>query len=288
MAQNKQCSYCGTVIKEGAKFCTQCGKPLEADDSQNDILMSRCPKCGYTPSSPSRFCIRCGESLVVKNAPQQQAAPGQTPPQDSEPQQQAAPSQTPPPYAQQVSPPPYQQPMAGQYYPTYQPIGVLQTLCSRLRVSAVLLLITGIIQAIGGVIVTIIGIVMAANLGSIRGYVSYYGYYRYYQSDLDTATAATITCLIMGILMLVVCVFNFVGAARTFSYIKQIQRSPMGIVQHFAKAGKTIALLVLNILCGGAIGIIGSTFALAARSFVQSNAAQFVSLEQQVRNCSHQ
>lgn len=296
------CPACGTPAKEQARFCTHCGKPLGAVSPEENVLMSRCPKCGYKPTAPSRFCIQCGTSLVVETPPQPQSEPKQTEQQTCPPQQnttkQAAPQSNPPQQntarqaAPQTPPSPQNTAPAGQphqqyapqpQYYGYQPGNIVQTLCSKLRVSAILLLITGCLQAIVGIIVTIIGIVLATQIGYISRYAGYYGY-RYYQDEVAIAIVGMITLLVIGVFVLVTCIFNFVGAGRTFQYIKQIQQYPVGIVAHFMPSGKTIGLLILNILWGGVIGIIGSVFALVARSFVQNNSAQFMALEQDARH----
>ena len=49
----KHCTECGTIIPEGAKFCSGCGK----------VLARACPKCGQTVSSDAKFCANCGTKI---------------------------------------------------------------------------------------------------------------------------------------------------------------------------------------------------------------------------------
>ena len=65
-----QCPACGAEIREGAKFCADCGAKLDA----------ACPSCGAAVEAGQKFCDRCGQDLrgpepagVEKPAPQ--AAP---------------------------------------------------------------------------------------------------------------------------------------------------------------------------------------------------------------------
>lgn len=48
------CHKCGTVIKEGTKFCPECGSPIRIS----------CPKCGTTLAAKSKFCPECGKKLI--------------------------------------------------------------------------------------------------------------------------------------------------------------------------------------------------------------------------------
>ena len=47
------CEKCGVKIREGAKFCPECGAPQGAV----------CPKCGKAVSKNAKFCPECGENL---------------------------------------------------------------------------------------------------------------------------------------------------------------------------------------------------------------------------------
>jgi len=48
------CIKCGAKIKEGAKFCPECGA------RQGNV----CPKCGATLKPNAKFCPECGEKLI--------------------------------------------------------------------------------------------------------------------------------------------------------------------------------------------------------------------------------
>ena len=52
-----ECVNCGTKIKEGAKFCPECG-------AKQGIT---CPKCGAELKKGSKFCQECGEKIVNNN-----------------------------------------------------------------------------------------------------------------------------------------------------------------------------------------------------------------------------
>ena len=81
--------------------------------------------------------------------------------------------------------------------------------------------------------------------------------------------------------MIAVCIPNFIYAAKTFSYGKQIKQYPVGIIQHFRPVGKLVALLIVNVLAGGMVGIVGAVFALVARMQVQGHYPMFQELERQ-------
>lgn len=71
-----KCSKCGAELKEGQKFCTKCGTPVNANPqpvAKQVDSSSVCPKCG-TPLKPGqKFCTKCG--TPVGSTPQGQ--PGQ-------------------------------------------------------------------------------------------------------------------------------------------------------------------------------------------------------------------
>ena len=52
---NKTCTSCGTVIT--GKFCSNCGTPAPVDE------VKKCPKCGATPIEGAKFCVECGSPL---------------------------------------------------------------------------------------------------------------------------------------------------------------------------------------------------------------------------------
>ena len=48
------CTYCGSLIPEGAQFCANCGKPCPAENP------NACKHCGFELMSGQVFCPRCG------------------------------------------------------------------------------------------------------------------------------------------------------------------------------------------------------------------------------------
>ncbi len=51
--QKDKCPACGAAVKAGAKFCPECGKPMQ----------TLCPKCGKPVKEGMKFCSECGASL---------------------------------------------------------------------------------------------------------------------------------------------------------------------------------------------------------------------------------
>lgn len=267
------CPSCGTEVQPGAKFCTKCGAQVTTAQAENQFL-TRCAKCGYEPSSPSKFCIRCGASMLASGAqqtppPKQQAAPKQTPPKQQVPPQQPK-QQTPPPpqYTYQQTPP-------VNHNVNYTPHMAVQQLCSRIRTSSVLLIIAGIVQFLCGIPCLIVGIVSAAEVGRVSSYYSYASYYGYYSSEYTELTVASVILIIGGILAMIIAVIDFVYAVKIRGNAKQIQHNSLLAGTLYKSNAKAIVMLILNILCGGILGIIGSAFAITARSIVQSNPQVF-------------
>jgi membrane protease subunit (stomatin/prohibitin family) len=50
------CPKCGTSNPAGTKFCSNCGTPLQATN--------KCPKCGTDVQAGAKFCPNCGEKLA--------------------------------------------------------------------------------------------------------------------------------------------------------------------------------------------------------------------------------
>src|SRR6516165_4882959 len=63
-----RCSKCDSDNREGRKFCTSCGTPLNAS----------CPKCGAPIEPGEKFCGECGAAILE---PEPKAAPA--PPRDN-------------------------------------------------------------------------------------------------------------------------------------------------------------------------------------------------------------
>lgn len=51
------CPKCNSVLRPGAKFCTQCGQKIE--------ISTVCPKCGSSLRPGSKFCKNCGLRLIA-------------------------------------------------------------------------------------------------------------------------------------------------------------------------------------------------------------------------------
>ena len=56
------CPYCGTSLANGANFCPECGKKLDAA-AASALDHSICPFCGEILEPNSIFCENCGRPL---------------------------------------------------------------------------------------------------------------------------------------------------------------------------------------------------------------------------------
>lgn len=61
------CKSCGTALREGARFCAQCGAAVE-----KDIV---CAQCGEKLEAGDRFCIACGAAVKSAEVPAAKPAP---------------------------------------------------------------------------------------------------------------------------------------------------------------------------------------------------------------------
>ena len=60
------CQACQAELPAGAKFCVQCGRPIDL----------RCASCGTTVSPRARFCSECGAALApAAGAPSETVQP---------------------------------------------------------------------------------------------------------------------------------------------------------------------------------------------------------------------
>lgn len=61
------CSNCGTEIKDGAKFCSECGVPIASEDSKRETTYDgethKCPNCGEILGAFVSVCPTCGHEL---------------------------------------------------------------------------------------------------------------------------------------------------------------------------------------------------------------------------------
>ncbi len=54
-----ECPSCHAEVREGSKFCSQCGAALPP----------RCPSCGHSNAPNSKFCSECGTKLGTAGSP---------------------------------------------------------------------------------------------------------------------------------------------------------------------------------------------------------------------------
>ena len=58
------CSNCGKELREGQRFCTNCGTPVAAaPDAPKEPELQHCPACGTELPPEARFCFSCGAKL---------------------------------------------------------------------------------------------------------------------------------------------------------------------------------------------------------------------------------
>jgi len=55
-----RCASCGFDNEETAKFCIECGRPLQ----------NRCPGCGVDNLPRAKFCKECGTPLAGQSSVQ--------------------------------------------------------------------------------------------------------------------------------------------------------------------------------------------------------------------------
>lgn len=108
-----KCPQCGLENRPDARFCKQCGQPLQAQAAQpvsppptGDV----CPACGATAKPGTRFCSRCGKPLPAEPAQPSPPPAGTEPAMPPTPQPYAAPPSPPPPAAPAYAQPPVQLP----------------------------------------------------------------------------------------------------------------------------------------------------------------------------------
>jgi hypothetical protein len=102
-----KCSKCGLENRSDARFCKQCGQPLQkqaAPPEPPTPLDTICPACGASAKPGAHFCPRCGKPLPAGPAPPAQppstvAAAGTQPSIPAIPQPYATPPSPPPPPA---------------------------------------------------------------------------------------------------------------------------------------------------------------------------------------------
>ena len=72
----KKCNHCGKVLKDTAKFCSNCGPTfvseiVTVEDAKVSASGGNCPKCGASIKLGKKFCGACGAK--VEGADLQQA-----------------------------------------------------------------------------------------------------------------------------------------------------------------------------------------------------------------------
>lgn len=60
------CQKCGNEVKEGAKFCRECGSEIVFETEA--LESNTCPECGNLLEENASFCNNCGHKLLVKQA----------------------------------------------------------------------------------------------------------------------------------------------------------------------------------------------------------------------------
>lgn len=68
------CTKCNNLLKDGAKFCTSCGTPVQ---QQVVAKGDSCPSCSAPLKDGAKFCTSCGTKIgqVAASQPQPQAQP---------------------------------------------------------------------------------------------------------------------------------------------------------------------------------------------------------------------
>ena len=61
--EGNTCSECGNLLEENALFCNNCGRRVSSDDTETDIS-NRCPNCNNPLKDGALFCGECGTSLT--------------------------------------------------------------------------------------------------------------------------------------------------------------------------------------------------------------------------------
>lgn len=74
--EGNTCSECGNLLEENALFCNNCGHRVSGEDSETEVS-NRCPNCNSPLKDGALFCGECGTSLTgqpvqktVSNEPQ--------------------------------------------------------------------------------------------------------------------------------------------------------------------------------------------------------------------------
>ncbi len=82
-----------------------------------------------------------------------------------------------------------------------------------------------------------------------------------------------------ALVLIVICVLNFIAASNDLKYAKVIFEKPTGIVKKYQPVTGLIISLVYNVIFGGVVGVAGIIFGFVTRSYVLGHQAEFTSLE---------
>lgn len=171
-----------------------------------------------------------------------------------------------------------------------QPGAVVRSLCKRLRVSAILTLIAGILQLVGTLFIVAAGIVMIVLIPMITE-TDLYSTLTHYGVDATSAAIArdaaqpfmtsdavigvAIALFIGSAFVVAMGIINLVYAKKTFGAVNAISRGDRSAAAPYRSMGKGVAFLIFNILFGGTCGIVGAAFCIAASSYIRSNPQEF-------------
>ena len=171
-----------------------------------------------------------------------------------------------------------------------QPGAVIHSLCKRLRVSAILTLIAGILQLAGTLFSVAAGIVMIVLIPTITE-TDLYSTLTHYGVDVNSAaiardaaepfmtsaalTGTAITLFVISAFVIAMGIVNLVYAKKAFGAVSALSKGDLSASVPYRTMGKGIVFLIFNILFGGTCGIVGAAFGIAARSYVRSNPQVF-------------
>lgn len=76
--KNMKCPNCGKELKDGAKFCAECGTKIEVSAKKEVVF---CTECGAENDKDANICYGCGNNLKAKPASQTSAVGSYVQPQ---------------------------------------------------------------------------------------------------------------------------------------------------------------------------------------------------------------
>ena len=234
-------------------FCTACGNRLPENANV-------CPSCGKIVNAAAAKAARQNQTAAggaQAEAPTPAYAPdnGQNPEREAgQPTGQPAGQPTPvqPEYQRVEYTPPY--PAQGQPYQTIQPqgavysdpSGVVGQVLSKMSTAATVWMVIGILQIVLGV------------------------------CEL---------CMGYGAIVIAIGIWNIVNSNKKKKNAEYFRKYPVGIYSYYEPLMTTnIIFLCLNLFLGSFIGIVGSIYDIALRSYVMSHRDDLIYVEQQVLN----